>query len=337
MIKQQVIKIYRGELVESTHLIHIAVTDSAGSLLYSVGNPERITYCRSSAKPLQAISVVESGVIEHFGLTEAELALICASHNGEEYHVRHAAGILAKLNLTEKDLQCGAHYPYYAPAMEALKAENIAPRTLHNNCSGKHAGMLALALMIGAKTEGYPLPQHPVQQRMLTTISTMSNIPIANITLGIDGCGVPVFALPLRALAYAYARLGQPQDLSVKYTDACDRITSAIRKHPFALAGTDRFDTRLIEVTQGRLIGKLGAEGVFAVTAPAVGLGIAVKVEDGSLRALYPAVAEALHQLDLLSVNELTELADFHHPYVTNWQGTRVGQIIPEFLLSKLF
>ncbi|MCL6459908.1 MAG: asparaginase [Gorillibacterium sp.] len=336
MLKQQAVKIYRGKLAESTHLIHIAVTDTAGTLLYSVGNPERITFARSSAKPLQAIAVVESGAIDHFGFTAAELALLCSSHNGETYHVELVAKMLAKLKLTDEDLQCGAHDPYYPPAAEALKAAGVSAGPLHNNCSGKHAGMLALALMLGAKTEGYPSPHHPVQEHMLAIISTMSNIPIADIVLGTDGCGVPVFGLPLHALAYAYARLGRPEGLATEHATACGRIVDAIRKHPIALAGTDRFDTRLVEVTQGRLIGKLGAEGVFAVTAPTEGLGLAIKIEDGTARALYPAVTEALHQLNLLSAEEFTALAQFHHPYLTNWQGTRVGQIIPEFVLNRL-
>lgn len=335
MNKQQIVNIYREKLVESAHIVHIAGVDAAGNPLCSGGDAKRMTFVRSAAKPLQAVAVVEAGAVDQYHFTPEELVLICSSHNGEAYHVELAASMLRKLGLTEDALKCGAHDPFYQPAAQALRAAGQTPGPLHNNCSGKHSGMLALALAIGADPASYPQPDNPVQKRMLATIAAVSGVPAADIPLGTDGCGVPVFGLPLDRLAYAYARFGNPGNLSTTQAEALARILEAIRRHPAALAGTGRFDTRLIEATQGRIIGKLGAEGVFAVAVPGDGLGLAFKVEDGAPRALYPAVVETLRQLDLLTAGELAELAEFHKPPITNWQGTRVGRIDPALTISR--
>ena len=335
MNKRQVVNIYREKLVESAHRVHIAGTDASGRLLYSGGDAERTTFARSAAKPLQAVAVVESGAVDHYRFTSEELALICSSHNGEAYHVALASSMLSKLGLTEDALQCGAHDPFYQPAAQALRAAGRTPGALHNNCSGKHSGMLALALRIGADSASYPKLSNPVQKQMLATVAAICGIPESEIVLGTDGCGVPVFGMPLCRLAVAYARLGNPVSLPAERAEALGRILEAIRQHPAALAGTGRFDTRLIEVTQGRIVGKLGAEGVFAVTVPGEGLGFAFKVEDGAQRALYPAVVETLAQVGLLSAGEVADLAEFHKPPITNWQGTVVGRIDPDLSINR--
>lgn len=335
MNQNPVITVYRGAMPESEHRVHLAAVTLGGALIASCGEPYRPTFARSSAKPLQAIPLVESGGADDYGLTDAELALVCASHNGEALHVEIAAGLLAKLGLDASALQCGAHDPYHKPSADALRAAGTLPTALHNNCSGKHAGMLALAKTIGAPTEGYLAADHPVQQRMLAAVSAMSGVPAGEIRLGVDGCGVPVFGLPLAALALAFARLGTPEELVPARAAACRRIVEAIRAHPECLAGDDRFDTRLIRATRGRLVGKLGAEGVFAVTVTDAGLGLAVKIGDGSVRALYPAVTEALLQLGWLDQAEAQELGEFHRPVLRNWQGTAVGRIEPEFKLER--
>ncbi|MEO3947552.1 asparaginase [Gorillibacterium sp. CAU 1737] len=335
MSKKSVITIYRGEMAESEHQVHLAAVQVDGSLVASSGDADRWIFARSSAKPLQAIPLVESGAMERYGLTDAELALVCASHNGEEKHVALAAGMLAKLGLEESALSCGAHDPFHKPTADALKAAGNAPSALHNNCSGKHAGMLALAKAIDAPTAGYLSVEHPVQKRMLAAISSMSGVRETEIRLGTDGCGVPVFGMPLPSLAYAFARLGTPDDLAASRQAACQRVVGAIQSHPDFLAGDDRFDTQLVRATRGKLVGKLGADGVFAVTKPGSGLGLAVKVGDGAVRALYPAVTEALVQLGWLTEEEAELLASFHRPILYNWQGTAVGRIVPEFDLSR--
>ncbi|MFC0213205.1 asparaginase [Paenibacillus chartarius] len=327
------VRVTRGPLTECFHHGHIAVVDTAGTVLHQAGDPHFVTFARSAAKPLQALPVIESGAADAFGLTGEEIALLCASHNGEELHTSTAAAILGKIGLSELNLRCGAHLPFHRPTASAMRERGEAPTSLHNNCSGKHAGMLALAVRLGAPTEDYLSLEHPAQQRMLEAVSGMSGVPESSIAIGVDGCGVPVFGLPLSALAAAYARLGCPESLAPQRRAACSRVTTAMAAHPEYVAGDDRFDTRLMRVSQGRVLGKMGAEGVFAMSVPERGLGIAVKIEDGAKRALYPAAAEALRQLGLLDADQLSALSSYHRPLQRNWQGTEVGAIVPDFRL----
>lgn len=325
------VRVLRGPITESIHSGHGAVVSNQGDLLYKWGDPHFVTYARSAAKLIQALPILESGAAEHFHLNDAEIALLCASHNGEEEHVRTAEAILAKLGLTSDQLQCGVHEPFHRPTALRMRQNQWAPSSLHNNCSGKHSGMLALAAHLKVSHADYLSIRHPVQQKMLQAVSRMSGVPAADIHTGIDGCGVPVFGMGVHQLALAYARLGQPEGLPEASVKACSRVIASIRNHPFHLAGSDRFDTELIKTTKGRIIGKMGAEGVFAITIPDTGAGIALKIEDGNQRALYPAVVEALRQLDLLSKSELESLAEFHQPTIRNWQGTEVGKLVPDF------
>jgi L-asparaginase II len=328
-----IVRICRGSITESIHRVHLAVVNAQGALLHGAGDPQLLTFARSTAKLIQALPVIESGAAEHFGLQDAEISLCCASHNGEAEHASTAQGILGKLGFHHEYLQCGAHEPYHAPTAKAMRERGEAPTTLHNNCSGKHSGMLALCAHLGASPDTYMSIQHPVQQLMLEAVCAMSDMPKPQMQLGIDGCGVPVFGMPINHLALAFARLGRPDGVPQKRANACQRIVAAVRKYPQFLAGSDRFDTRLIEVTSGRIIGKMGAEGIFALTIPEQGLGFVLKIEDGNQRAMYPAVVEALKQLSLLSESEISELASFHAPTVHNWQGTEVGIIRPDFQL----
>jgi L-asparaginase II len=335
-MSESLVRITRGPLTECEHRGHIAVVDTEGKLLYRAGDPDTVTFARSAAKPLQTIPVVEDGAADAFGLTGEELALLCASHNGEPMHVETAARILSKIGHDASFLQCGAHYPFHRPTANEMRAHGEKPTSLHNNCSGKHSGMLALAVAMQAPLETYLSPEHPVQRRMLAAVSEMSGVPSDRIAIGVDGCGVPVFGMPVTALAVAYARLGRPDALADPRREACKRIVGAIRSHPAHLAGEDRFDTQLVRATGGRIIGKMGAEGVFAMSVPERGWGIAVKIGDGAQRALYPTAAETLHQLGLLSDEELVPLADFHRPVLRNWQGTEVGAVIPDFRLTPV-
>ncbi|WP_438446737.1 asparaginase [Gorillibacterium sp. sgz5001074] len=326
----------RGTLIESAHRGHIAVSDRTGRIFYSAGDPRKVIYARSSMKPIQALPIIESGAADVYGFTPEEIALLCASHNGEEPHTDAAASMLHKLGLPCSCLQCGPHAPFDAAAADKLAAAGTAPTELHNNCSGKHAGMLALSLRLGAPTDHYMEPGHPVQQLMIRKVSEMSGVPVSQLVLGTDGCGVPVFGLPLHRLAAAYADLGaRSMDRTGAQGQAAGRILDALRAHPFQIAGSGRYDTRLIEVTSGRLVGKMGAEGVFTVTYPERELGLALKIEDGTQRAIYPAVTEALVQLGWLEAGEAEALAGFHKPVLHNWKGTPVGEILPVFMLKK--
>lgn len=322
-----VVQVHRGPLIESLHRGHIVVVDQFARTLASFGDPNTFIFVRSCAKPLQAISVIESGAISTFKFGAELVSLMCSSHNGEFSHVVAAATMLQKLGLSKNSLSCPAQQPLYRPEADRLSALGIPVTQLHHNCSGKHAGMLALALQLGATTECYTSSEHPVQRAMVDTVLEMTGMHSNELVLGIDGCGVPVFGMPLAQLAYAFATLGKPERLSSSLSDACNQVIAAIRQHPHYLAGTDRFDTTLIRVTNGRIIGKMGAEGVFAITVPDYGLGIAIKIEDGSERALYPAVTETLAQIGLLSEDELLQLDSFRKPPIVSGQGEIVGRM----------
>ncbi|MCZ8520220.1 MULTISPECIES: asparaginase [Paenibacillus] len=332
---ERLIEVTRGELTESVHRGHIAVVDTAGTLIASAGDPAYYTYARSAAKLLQAIPLVESGGAGQLGLTESETALCCASHGGEPGHTEAAKSMLAKAGCDESALRCGTQEPMFAPAADMLKAGGQPATALHNNCSGKHAGMLALAKVMNVSIDQYTDPQHPVQQKMLATVADMCGVPQNSITLGTDGCGVPVFAVPVSALAYAYARLGSPEGLPPQRAEACRRIVESIRHEPYYVAGTARFDTALVKATGGRIIGKFGAEGVYAASVPELGIGLALKIEDGAERAIYPAAAEALLQLGFLRPEEAERLTAFHRPAVLNRRGDTVGRIRPVFTLTR--
>lgn len=330
------VHVTRGRLTECFHRGHIAVSNASGEMLYELGNRQHVTYARSTAKLLQVVPLVETGAADHYGFTPAEIAVMCASHNGEREHVQAVQSILTKLGLDESALLCGAHQPYDRQTREQLAANNEKPSSLHNNCSGKHAGMLALAKYLNMPLTAYIERDHPIQKHITETIAELAQIKVDDLVIGIDGCGVPVFGLTIEQLALAYSRYGHGEYVSDNRAAACRRIVAALREQPFYLAGSERFDTRLIEVTNGRIIGKMGAEGVYAITVPASSLGIAVKVEDGAARALYPTVVETLKQLLLLNESELAQLSEFHTPAILNRSGKHVGTIEPSFKLHKI-
>ncbi|MCS7459439.1 asparaginase [Paenibacillus doosanensis] len=334
MDSEIMVEAVRGALTESAHRGHLAVIDTERRCVASVGSPLHYTFARSAAKLLQAIPLLESGGAAQYAFDDRQIALICASHNGEDEHASCVLQTLRALGLDESALRCGVHEPYHRPTADRLKRDGVPLTPLRNNCSGKHAGMLALSLWLQAPAQTYTSADHPVQRLMLQTVSEMCGLPEAQITLAVDGCGVPVFAMPLAALAYAFARLGSPDSLPAQRAEACRRIVAAIAAQPYYVAGTGRFDTRLAEVTRGRVIGKMGAEGVYALTIPERGWGLALKIEDGSARALYPAVMEALIQLDALLDHEIASLSEFHRPAVINRHEREVGRLIPVFKLS---
>ncbi|WP_248926464.1 asparaginase [Paenibacillus hamazuiensis] len=334
-VSNAVVHVLRGPVVESKHNGHIAVVDWQGRLLAHLGQYTHLTFARSTAKPLQSIPVVESGAAARTGMTQPEIALMCASHSGEPDHTEAARSILAKSGLTPDSLSCGVHEPWHRPTAEAMRLRGEKPTALHNNCSGKHAGMLALAACRGDSVAGYIRPEHPVQRRMRETVADMCGLSSEELAVGIDGCGVPVFGMPLWRLAYAFARLGRPDSLGPTRAEAAAAIVAAIRAYPRYIAGTGRFDTQLIEATRGRIVGKMGAEGVFALTVPDLGIGVAVKIEDGAERALYPTVVETLFQLGLLDEAEQKRLQSFRTPANTNWQGMQVGGLLPVFQLHR--
>jgi L-asparaginase II len=315
------VEVTRGPAVESAHRVHAAVVDSSGALVATARDGRRVAHWRSCAKPLQVYGLVASGEFDRLGWTQSALALACASHGGEPEHVAIAQTMLSSLGLDESALACGAHKPLSDRGARLLKASGAQATKLHNNCSGKHSAMLARARSVGAPTDGYHHIDHPVQQENWRRVAEWSGTPAEDIAVGVDGCGVPVFALPLSGMALAYARLITAGDASA------DRIVKAMVDHPFLVGGTDRFDTVLMQVTNGAILAKLGAEGVHTLAWRERGWGIAIKVEDGATRAQYPAVLALLQQLGALPTVLPDALLPFAGPPVANTRDEQVGEI----------
>ncbi|BBL78529.1 asparaginase [Rubrobacter xylanophilus] len=310
----------RGGLVEGVHRGRLVVCDASGAILEAAGDPEFPVYLRSSAKPFQAMPLVLSGAADALGLGEEELAVACASHNGEQEHLAAVRSLLRKAGLTEEALQSGVHPPLHAPVAEELARSGERPRPLHGNCSGKHAGMLAVCAHQGWDTGSYRELTHPLQRWVLEIVARMCGVERENIPVPRDGCGVPTFAVPLRGLAAGFARLATGRELPDRLAEASLRIREAMRSRPFMVAGTGRLDTALMQKTE--LVVKSGAEAVFAAGSPE-GWGVALKISDGASRAVRPAAVAALGRLGAGVPGErgLSEVRNLH--------GEPVGRLIP--------
>ncbi|WP_316571432.1 asparaginase [Neobacillus sp. YIM B06451] len=327
------VEVYRGDLLESSHNGDIAVVDSQGTLLYYAGNPNRFVYARSSMKPIQAIPVVETGAADRFGFSDADLSLCCASHSGERQHTDRVLEILKRVGIDDSALKCGVHIPRWQNTYKELILSGQEVTPLFNNCSGKHAGMLATAKHMGETLENYYDPGHPVQQRILNAVSEMADFPKEDIKIGIDGCGVPVHGLPLERIAYSFARMANPSSLDESRQKTVKRITQAMIAAPEMVAGTDRFCTDFMIAGQGRFFGKAGAEAVYCIGDYETGLGIAIKISDGTPRAVYPAAVEVLKQLNLLSETQISQLNDHYLPTLKNARQEEIGRIVSNFSL----
>ncbi len=343
----------RGRIVESIHYGAIAVVDSHGKLLYSYGDPQTVAFLRSSAKPFQALPFFERQGPKTFGLTQKEQALICASHEGSDDHVRVAKSIQTKAGIKESDLQCGVHMPGDAAAYKALIARGDQPTPNRNNCSGKHSGMLAHAKMRGLPLDTYLDIHHPIQQDILSAFAELCDLPKENVEIGIDGCSAPNFAVPLYNSALAFARLSDPPAGNETRTRALDQITSAMTAYPEMVSGRGEFDCRLMQAGKGKIVCKRGAEGFQAIgLKPGTlgkdvpGVGITFKVSDGDLlfrtvnieplNRVRPAVTlEILRQLGALSDMQLKDLAEFGPTLpIKNHRGIVVGESRPVFGLQ---
>jgi L-asparaginase II len=339
---EPLVEVRRGGITESRHRGHIVAVEPNGNIVASLGSPHNVTFLRSSAKPLQALPLLISGAADKFGFTDEEVAMACASHNGEPIHTKLVASMLAKIGLGLEALKCGAHEPYSPEAAAVLRAHDELPTVLHNNCSGKHAGMLAVALQLGAPTESYESPENPVQIAIAKAVAQFTDVPLEDLAVGIDGCAAPVFGVSVRAMALAYARLISPPDDFDKATrEACKRIIHVMTTYPHLIGGTsDRLDTEIMRAAPGRLISKVGAEGVYtAGILPCErwpnGLGLALKIEDGDdKRARPPVVIESLRQLGVLFNESLEAVARYAFFPVQNRRGDVTGEIRASFELK---
>jgi L-asparaginase II len=342
-IAEPLVEVRRGGLTESRHRGHVIAIEPDGNIVAYLGAPETVTFLRSSAKPFQALPLLVSGAADHFGFTDREVALACASHNGEPIHTEIAASMLRKIGLGPEALKCGVHEPYSIEAAAARRARGEAPTALHNNCSGKHAGMLAVALHLGAPIETYHKPENPVQIAIAKAVAQFSGVPVEDLAVGTDGCAVPVFGITVKAMALAYARLILPPATFDEATrNACSRIVRVMSAYPELIGGTsDRLDTEIMRAAPGRLISKVGAEGVYTAGVNPCeewpkGLGLALKIEDGDDRRARPTVViEALRQLGVLRDESLEAVAKYAFFPVLNRPGDVVGEVRAEFELKK--
>ena len=338
------VAVWRGEIVESWHRGHIVALDGNGNLIASLGDPQAVTYLRSASKPQQALPVVTSGAADRWGLSEDELALACGSHNGDPVHTSTVQEMLRKIGLDETALQCGAHEPYGTESARALRAAGLAPTALHNNCSGKHAGMLALARHENAPIGNYLARQHPVQRAAAAAVAQFAGVAAGDLAIGVDGCGAPTFGVTVQVMALMYARLIMPPlEWDETTRDATKRLRAAMLTHPEMIGGaTDSLDTALMRVANGRLLAKAGAEGVFTgALLPCErwpqGLALALKIEDGdgARRARRVAVLEILRQLNALSEGEFDALAEYQDATIYNRGGAADGAVAAAFALER--
>ena len=341
-ISEPLVQVTRGSITESRHRGHIMAVEPDGKIVAFLGAPETVTFLRSSAKPYQALPLIESGAADRFGFTEEEIALACASHSGEPIHTAIAASMLNKIGLEPEYLKCGTHEPFSPQVARELREKGEEPNVLQNNCSGKHAGMLALAVHLGAPIENYDDPENPVQLAIGHTVSQFSGIPTEDIAVGIDGCGVPVFGVTVKAMALMYARLvAPPEGFDDSTRTACRRIVSAMTNHPELIGGTsDRLDTEMMRATKGTMISKVGAEGVYtAGILPCKrwsrGLGLALKIEDGDDHRARPTVViESLDQLGVLDDEALEAVSRYAFFPIHNRNGEVVGEVRASFKLN---
>jgi L-asparaginase II len=326
MLLQAEVHVIRGRIAESRHRVQCVAVDPTGRVVAASGGVDRITAFRSAAKPFQLLPFVERGHADRLGLGDEELAIMAASHSGSRAHLSLVRGILDRLGLGPERLACGYHDPQDPESLEDTRCDPGVRGPLYNNCSGKHAGMLALAQAEGWPLERYERPEHPLQQLMLRTVAECCGVPPDDVPTGVDGCSVVVFGLLPAAMARGYARLAEAARLPVDArARALQRILRVMTAHPVVVEGHGRLATDLMLVTGGRILAKSGAEGLLLVADPANGLGVAIKCEDGAMRAVPPAAVELLHRLGVLRDHELEPLAPHRRPPVHNAAGLEVG------------
>jgi L-asparaginase II len=324
----------RGAHLESQHRGAMAIVDASGAVHTALGDIDRPIFARSAVKVLQALPLVASGAADRWQLTAEELALACASHSGEPLHAQTAASMLAKAGVNVHALECGAHWPYSDGAVKAMAAAGETPSALHNNCSGKHSGFVCLGCLMAegkdraAFLKGYVQPSHPVMREVSAAVQAATGHDLATTAVATDGCSIPTFAIPLRKLAHAFAKVATGQGLSAGHANAAARLRAAVAQAPFMVAGTGRFDTRVMQLLGERVFCKVGAEGVYCAALPEQGLGVAIKVDDGNnARACEVVMAAVIQRLVRLNAQEHSVVAGLADVALHNWNGINVGRL----------
>jgi len=335
---------WRGPAIESRHRGALVVLDAHGTLRLSVGDIDQPVFPRSANKLLQALPLVASGAADAFGLSDAQLALACASHGGEPDHAATAVAMLAQAGLGPDALECGTHWPQFDGALRALASSGGSPTALNNNCSGKHAGFVCLGCLLARQAgrdprdfvRGYVEPEHPVMREVNAAIEATTGARLADAPRGTDGCSIPTYAVPLRQLALGFARVASGQGLSADHARAALRLRRAIARAPFMVAGTGRFDTRVMDHFGERVCCKVGAEGVYCAALPELGLGVALKMDDGNnARAAEVVMAALLARLVARDDADHAVLQPLHTVVMRNWNGREVGRLDAADALSR--
>jgi len=340
------VEVWRGDAVESEHQGSLAVVDADGAVVVALGDIDRPVFPRSAVKGLQALPLVESGAADRLQLTDAELALACASHNGEAVHVRTAAGMLAKAGVDAGVLECGAHWPYLDTWSRELAARGERPTALNNNCSGKHSGFVCLACaLMGWKdsgidlrqyVKGYVKPEHPVMREVSEALHSATGFDLSRAPRGTDGCSIPTYGIPLRHLALAFARFGTGVGLRAGQARAAGRLRRAVAAAPYMVGGEGRFDTVAMQRLGARVFCKVGAEGMYCAALPERGLGVAIKIRDGNnARAAEVVMAAAIEALVALQADDAEFMRGWSDVTLRNWNGIEVGALRPTDTLRR--
>ncbi len=335
MHHEKLVEVTRGDAVECTHAGSIAVVNVQGDVLYQAGGPHALTFTRSTIKPFQAVPFLHAGGAQHFGLTMRETALLCASHSGEAMHVDTVQSILHKAGCDEQQLRCGCHVPMDYAVHDTLPAANAHFTQLHHNCSGKHAGFLAHCVQHGLPLESYLDPAHPLQRAVRSSVAHVAGMTSQQLVMGIDGCSAPNYAMPLSRLALSYAKLAQGAESS-DYESTLATLRDAMTTHPELVSGTGRNDLAFMQTAPNDWVAKIGADGVQVIGVRSAGLGIALKIADGNMRALYTAAVAVLRQLGLVDQAEASPLAPWVRPQLTNYRGLHTGEVRAAFQLQKV-
>ncbi|MDB5940553.1 MAG: L-asparagine amidohydrolase (L-asparaginase II)-like protein [Ramlibacter sp.] len=325
------IELSRGGTLECQHAGAVAVVDTGGKLLASAGDPNWMAFTRSTLKALQALPFMEAGGPRHFGFSDRDVAMLCASHSGEGMHVAQVQSILDKSGVSYKQLQCGCHVPYYVADGVGPAPEHFDER--HHNCSGKHSGFLAYCVQHGHSLQDYLEPAHPLQQAIRRDVARAAALAPEDLRLGIDGCSAPNYAMPLSALARAYARLASGEQ-DGEFGGSFGQLARAMTAHPDLVSGTGRNDKAFMEAGRGDWLTKVGADGMQAFASRSRGQAFAVKIADGSKPALYAATVEVLEQLGWLDAGQREQLLPWRAGVIANWRGTAVGERKPVFELA---
>lgn len=331
-----IVEVTRGDLVESIHQVAACAVDAGGAIHFRAGDIEVPVFLRSSAKPFIAAAAIAAGAVERFGLEPREIAVMAASHRGEPFHIDAVKSILRKTGMDVSALQCGAHYPYDETSAQAMIRAGEAPSALHNNCSGKHAGILALCSLIGADPATYLEASNPAQRAILDLCARLSDDDAQTWPLGVDGCGIPVYATSLRRAALSFARFATLEGVDARDAAALRVVRDAMVEYPEYVSGTGELDTVLMQVAGGAIACKAGAEGVHGVAAIGSALGYVSKVLDGAGRARGPSTIAALRHLGALDAEQATKLARFARPVVYNRAGRAAGEIrVPDVAIEQ--